>query len=115
MRHVSLDDLSRVRRILHQVWIYALLSHNNHVYSSGCLVVFYGFTSSLSNQLGRWTNGSEFVFCAGDCPFKSEQSPTSVDVVEKRLAVMLTAKRMACVAPEVDLGECSLHSPPQKS
>ena len=27
----------------------------------------------------------------------------------------LVAKRSACVAPEVDLEECTLHSPPQKA
>ena len=28
---------------------------------------------------GRWHKGSAFVFCLGDCPFKSEPSPTSAD------------------------------------
>ena len=28
---------------------------------------------------------------------------------------MLAAKRLAYVAPEVDLRECTLHSPPQKA
>ena len=32
----------------------------------------------------------------------------------KRLAIMLAVKRSAGVAPEVNLGECILHLPPQK-
>ena len=28
---------------------------------------------------------------------------------------MPAAKRSACVAPEVDIGECTLHLPPQKA
>ena len=32
-----------------------------------------------STELGRWHNGSAFVFCLGYCPFKSEPSPTSGD------------------------------------
>ena len=31
------------------------------------------------------------------------------------LAEMPAAKRSACVAPEVDLGECTLHSPMRKA
>ena len=34
---------------------------------------------SLSGQLGHWHNGRAFVFCPGDCLFKSEPSPTSAD------------------------------------
>ena len=30
------------------------------------------------------------------------------------LAAMPATKRSACVAPEVDLGECTLYLPPQK-
>ena len=29
---------------------------------------------------GSWHNGSEFVFCPGDCRFESEPNPTSTDV-----------------------------------
>ena len=32
-----------------------------------------------------------------------------------RLAAMPAAKRFGCVAPEVDLGECTLHLPLQKA
>ena len=32
----------------------------------------------------------------------------------KYLTAMLAAKRLSHVAPEVDLGECTLHSPLQK-
>ena len=40
---------------------------------------------------------------------------TSATVCGDRTGSMLAAKRLACVAPEVDLGECTLHSPPQKA
>ena len=59
---------------------------------------------------GRWHNGSAFIFCLGDCPFKSESSPTSAQKCGEVTSCVLAAKRSACVAPEVDLGECILHS-----
>ena len=49
-----------------------------------------------------------FVFYPGDCLFESEPSPTSAHACEE------VTKRLASVAPEVDLRECTLHSPPQK-
>ena len=64
---------------------------------------------------GRWHNGSVFVFCPGDCPFKSEPSPTSAHACEEVTGCMLATKRSACVAPEMDLGECTLHLPPHKA
>ena len=54
------------------------------------------------------------VFCPGDCPFKSEPSPTYAHACGEVTSCAPAAKRSACVAPEVDLGECTLHSPPQK-
>ena len=36
-----------------------------------------------SSKPGRWRNGGAFVFCAGDCPFKSEPTHTSADACEK--------------------------------
>ena len=58
---------------------------------------------------------ARFVFCLGDCPFKSEPSPTSAPACGKVTSCVLAAKRSADVAPEVDLRECTLHSPPQKA
>ena len=40
---------------------------------------------------------------------------TSATVCEDRTVCTPAAKRSASVAPEVDLGECTLHSPPQKA
>ena len=57
---------------------------------------------------------SFIVFCAGDCPFKSEPIPTSADAYEEVTALMLAINRLAGVAPDVDLGECTLHLPLQK-
>ena len=37
----------------------------------------------------------------------------SATVCEDRTGCVLAAKRSASVAPEVDLGECTLRSPPQ--
>ena len=54
----------------------------------------------------RWHNGSAFVFCPGDCPFKS---PTSADACGEVTGCAPAAKGSACVAPEVDLRECILH------
>ena len=63
---------------------------------------------------GRWHNGSACVLDLGDCSFKSEPSPTSAHACREVTGCMPAAKRSACVAPEVDLRECTLHSPPQK-
>ena len=40
---------------------------------------------------------------------------TSATVCGDRTGCAPPAKRLASVAPEVDLGECTLHSPPQKA
>ena len=64
---------------------------------------------------GRWHNGSTFVLCPGDCLFESEPSPPLLMHVGNWPAALLADKRLACVSPEVDLRECTLHSPPQKS
>ena len=59
-------------------------------------------------------NGSVFVFCPVDCPFESEPSPTSAHECGEVTGCVPAAKRLAHVAPEVDLRECTQHSPPQK-
>ena len=41
-------------------------------------------------------------------------SPTSAHACGEVTGCMPAAKRSASVAPEVNLGECTLHSPPQK-
>ena len=63
------------------------------------------------SQPDRWLNGSAFVFCKRRLPIRI---PPLLMHVGKCLTVMLAFKRLACVAPEVDLGECTLHLPPQK-
>ena len=63
---------------------------------------------------GRWHNGSAFVFCSCSCTFKSEPSPTSAHACGEVTGCVPAAKRSASVAPEVNLGECTLHSPQQK-
>ena len=75
-------------------------------------------------MLSQQHNGSAFVFYVGDYLFDPEPIPTSPDAcrellpllmhVGKQLAAMPAVKRSAGVAPEVDLKECTLHSPPQK-
>ena len=45
---------------------------------------------------------------------KSEPSPTSAHACGEVTGCAPAAKRSASVAPEVNLGECTLHSPPQK-
>ena len=66
-------------------------------------------------QPGRWHNGSAFVYCPGDCLFESEPSPTSAHACREVTGRAPAAKRSACVAPEVDLGECTFHLPLQKA
>ena len=61
----------------------------------------------------RWHNGSAFVFCSCGCTFESEPSPTSAHACGEVTGCAPAAKRSASVAPEVNLGECTLHSPPQ--
>ena len=63
---------------------------------------------------GRWHNGSAFVFCSCGCTFESEPSPTSAHACGEVTGCAPAVKRLASVAPEVNLGECTLHSPPQK-
>ena len=58
----------------------------------------------------HWHIGSAFIFCPGNCPFKSEPTPTSTDACGE--VTSCTAQPPRCVAPEVDLGECTLHLPP---
>ena len=59
---------------------------------------------------GCWHTGNAFVFCPGDCPFKYEPSPSSAHACGEVTGCALATKRLACGAPEVDLGECTLHS-----
>ena len=44
-----------------------------------------------------------------------EPSPTSADACGEVTGCVPAAKRLACVVPEVDLGECALHLPLQKA
>ena len=67
-----------------------------------------------SYQPGRWHNGSAFVFFSCGCTFKSEPSPTSAHACGEVTGCMPAAKGSASVAPEVNLGECTLHLPLQK-
>ena len=67
-----------------------------------------------STEPGRWHNGSAFVFCLCDRTFETEPSPTSAHACGEVTGCAPAAKRSASVAPEVNLGECTLHSPPQK-
>ena len=71
-------------------------------------------TLKILLQPGRWHNGSAFVFCSCGCTFESEPSPTSAHACGEVTGCAPAAKRSASVAPEVNLGECTLHSPPQK-
>ena len=48
------------------------------------------------------------------CPLKSEPSLTFADACGEVISCAPTTKRLAHVAPEVDLGECTLHLPLQK-
>ena len=83
-------------------------------WGSNFVFLFFSFSSFDKTKPGRWHNGTALVFCQGDCPFESEPTPTSADAFEE-VTGWLAAKRSACVAPEVDLRECALHSPLQKS
>ena len=89
-------------------------------------LVSYQFLSDLSNyittvdqcsnvmdRLNKWVQWKVFV----DILRARVQIPATSPLqqyVGTGLAAMLAAKRTAHVAPEVDLGECTLHSPPQK-
>ena len=53
-------------------------------------------------------NGSAVVFCPGDCPFESKPSPTSVHACGEMTGCILATKRLAHVAPEVNLRECNI-------
>ena len=63
---------------------------------------------------GRWHNGSAFVFCSCSCMFESEPSPTSAHACGEVTGCAPAAQRSASVAPEVNLGEYTLHLPLQK-
>ena len=69
---------------------------------------------SLWLEPGRWHNGSAFVFCSCDRTFETEPSPTSAHACGELTGCAPAAKRSTSVAPEVNLGECTLHSPLQK-
>ena len=51
---------------------------------------------------------------SGISMFESERSPTSAHACGEVTGCAPAAKRSASVAPEVNLGECTLHLPPQK-
>ena len=53
---------------------------------------------------GRWHNGNAFVFCPGDCMFKSEPSSTAAHACGEVTGCTPATKRSTSVAPEVDLG-----------
>ena len=74
----------------------------------------FNILSSDTFKPGRWHNGSAFVFCSCGCTFESEPSPTSAHACGEVTGCAPVAKRSASVAPEVNLGECTLHLPPQK-
>ena len=76
--------------------------------------VWVKLTVGLPVEPGRWHNGSTFVFCLCSCTFKSEPSPTYAHACGEVTGCAPAAKRSASVAPEVNLGECTLHLPPQK-
>ena len=61
------------------------------------------FWIKVFHKPGRWHNGSAFVFCPGDCPFKFEPSLTSAHAYREMTDCVLASKRLASVAPEVDL------------
>ena len=67
-----------------------------------------------SSKPGRWRNGGAFVFCAGDCPFKSEPTHTSADACEKVTGCDASYQEVGRCRTEVDPRECTLHSPLQK-
>ena len=73
------------------------------------LLIVQNVKTELKTQFDSYHNGSAFVFCAGDCPFK----PLLMHA-RKWLTAMLAVKRLVGVAPEMDLRECTLHSPLQK-
>ena len=68
-----------------------------------CVSIFGGVLSG--SQVENWLVqiGIQVVFY-----------PTSAHACGEVTGCALAAKRLASVAPEVNLGECTLHSPPQK-
>ena len=71
----------------------------------------------IHNLIKGWVAGtmvarSSSVSCG--CTFETEPSPTSAYACGEVTGCVLAAKRSASVAPEVNLGECTLHSPLQK-
>ena len=53
---------------------------------------------------GRWHSGSTFVFCPGDCLFKSKPSPTYAHACGEVTGCIAGCQESVGVAPEVDLG-----------
>ena len=86
-----------------QVWIRHLIQDSKLLIE----VILY--------KSGHRYNGTTFIFCQVDCPFESEPSPIYADACGEVTSCAAGHQEVACVAPEVDLRECTLHSPPQKT
>ena len=68
----------------------------------------YPVQIQLCHIATSWHNGSVFVFCVGECPFKPEATPTSTDACGGVTSCNASCQRLASVAPDVDLRECTL-------
>ena len=91
-------------------------NHRKHLYLPPARTLRrFHLNNKKSNILSSWHNGSAFVFCSCRCTFESEPSPTSAHACGEVTGCAPAAKRSASVAPEVNLGECTLHSPLQKN
>ena len=76
------------------------------------------FVFPIAFLLHLWAFICTMVACSSSVLVIARSNPSQVTPllkhVGKSLNVMLAVKRSVVVAPEVDLGECTSHSPPQK-
>ena len=69
----------------------------------------------MKNKPGHWHNGSAFKSSVRAVALSNlSQVPPLRHACGEVTSCAPAAKRSASVAPEVNLGECTLHSPPQK-
>ena len=106
--HIDTNILASLLRKNDYAVMYKMTTHNIE------LRIITHILKYIEIEPGCWHNGSVFVFCPGDCLFESEPSPTNAHASGEVTGCVPATKRLAHEAPQVDLGECTLHSPPQK-
>ena len=69
------------------------------------------FSFSFSISLCRWHIGSAFIFCSGDCPFKSEPSPSSAYARGQVAGCATGYLEVGTCSTKGGSWECTLHLP----